>query len=166
MFKLDHLKVEDVHPYCDQYHRTEYRENGPPAFTVLRHPWRRFVSTWANKVYRPHIENTALIQLGARRGMELDDFCAWFIDLEPRARLMDLHIKPQYMQLPTDVDKVIRLIHEDLHMAWKNTNLELLYGTLDQRNHTRGIEKSTCSAYRTKIEDIYADDMELWSTSF
>jgi hypothetical protein len=166
MGHLESYTIEDVRRMAkNRLETAEYDPKGPPAFTIIRHPWRRFVSTWKNKVRYPHRPDTMLLKMGVPKGTELDKFCQWFLHLSPEERNGEAHLRPQHMYLPENLTGIDVIIQEDLPLGWYRGGYHALYGKLPRRNSTRGMAE-TNSPYRRQVEDLYQKDMKLWLDSF
>lgn len=165
MYRLDALPVEEVHREAHK-HLKPWRPKGPPTFAVVRHPWRRFVSTWKNKVHSPHSHDTRLLKLGAPKGCDIDTFCKFVLAMDDQERENEVHLRPQHMYLPEDRDGINVMVFEDLPVCWKRAGYQQLWGGLPMRNHTRHVDAPTSSRFRRHIEYMYRKDMSLWLDVF
>ena len=161
MFGIGGKSVEDIHVEAAK-HRELYRENGPPAFVVLRHPWRRFYSTWMNKVYQPHRPDTNLIKMGCHAGMDLYEFANYCL-AKPEL-FNDPHLRPQSEYLPDGAYDV--LVHEDLDIYWDRLGYSALYGPLERLNSTDHPAPPHRTSLRGAIEAKYRKDMQQWNLAF
>lgn len=138
---------------------------GPPAVTVFRDPWERFVSTWRNKVYRPHRPDTGLIRVeGARAGMGLTEFAEWVLEREIW-RFRDRHIGPQHLALPKNDVSITFLRHDHLAADWRYFRMEELYGSLPIRNTSQHVEGDDVCDLEGEIRRAYALDQVLWDNT-
>ena len=167
MYKLEGTPAE-IH---DQAPPTRpWRPDGPPTFAVIRTPFARFRSTWMNKVYMPHREDTALIKMGARKGMRLAEFLM-FVLQKPELQMYESHIRSQSKYLPDDLSKVTLIRHEDLGVDWYTHGLEALYGALPRLNrssqisgdiHQVVLDGALSNAQRKAVDLMYENDMKIW----
>ncbi len=161
--KMPHwYSVEKVHEVA-RAERKAWDHNGLHTFAVVRDPWARFVSTWHNKVYKPHRPDTGLIKVeGANPGCSLDSFCEWFL-WRGLDTIKDMHLRPQVEFLPIAYLHTIDLLpHEDLNSCWEHFQYEEIYGALPHDNSSGAVNHLTECPYRQKIESFYSQDNEIW----
>lgn len=144
--------------------------NGGATFAVIRNPADRFISTWANKVWRPHRPDTGLIR---RHGVRAEMSLGEFVDLveERGVRALDAHIRPQVDFLPAGYDKsqfgkVTPLRFERLMIDWMEYGCEAIWGPLGHMNESSPptFPKGYTSELWSRITRLYIKDMMLWES--
>lgn len=149
--------VEKIH--ADKPERVTWTPDGDQTFAVIRHPWSRLVSTWANKVNEPHRPDTNLIRrYGFQRGMSFGAFIDAVQDAEPRN--LDRHLAPQVDFLPSE--GVDLLVFECLLEEWARRPYLARIGTPDRLNRSHATSGATV-AQVDKVKAMYAEDYELWT---
>lgn len=147
----------------EEVHKRTIRGNVPwdpeagPTFAVIRHPWRRLVSTWANKVYQPHKPDTGLIRdHGFTAGMTFPKFLD---EVERRGvRNVDIHIMPQADYLPSGPVDLLRF--EALAADWESRPYLAKLGTLPRMNRSNGAVSATLDQV-TRVRAMYKEDFFL-----
>ena len=156
MFDL-HGTVEEIH--ANKPRRGPWTEAGYRTFAVVRSPWHRFISTWANKVHRPHRPDTALIR---EHGVPLGASLEAFLDIveERGAMGLDGHVRPQVSFLPPSGVTLLRFEHLDYD--WCEDGFERVYGPLGRYNCSTRPRGKEMLATQYRVENLYAEDVALW----
>lgn len=155
--------VEEIHRRKPKMGR--WTPDGWPTFAVIRDPWTRLVSTWRNKVYRPHRSDAGLISRhGIPMGTSFADFVA--IVAERGVRGLDGHIVPQvdYLRYRGEIpyNDIGFVLYEHLDEDWAACGGLDAVGPLPRLNATEPEDNPYTDDLHIKVRTLYHEDLVMW----
>lgn len=148
------------------------------SFTMVRNPWDRLVSAWADKLHTARSTREKRIKslgaTGVHAALAASDFSA-FVEMLPGSQLFntDVHFKPQariveaaeinYTARFENYEQEVRRI-----LDWVGISDNTV--TIPRRNATTAVARNLDDWYDAKtrqiVEVLYAEDIERWGYLF
>lgn len=147
-------------------------------FTIVRNPWGRLCSAWANKINTPRpVREQMLRALGVNKeqmDIATSDFGA-FVKMLPNSRLFEqnAHFKPQAEILAgAQIEHVARFENylNEVREILLRVGISDKVTEIPKRNSTSVVRRNLCDWYDTTtrqiVAELYAKDIERWNYQF
>jgi len=145
------------------------------VFSFVRHPFKRAMSAYTDKILGNKQQKREILEALGKQDeknnypVSFADFIAVISDQDPAT--LNPHWRPQHLNLATDLiryDFIGRLESFDADMAQVRARLQLPYfGTphKNRKSHQAPVIQTVSPETRSKLETLYANDLQVFSYS-